>query len=212
MKKYNLFLVPGVVALFVIQSFAAMNFKLEAPKTDLVKDEQITICIYAWADVSEATGYNGLNGWQMSLTTSNDGVIEVVDGTVNFVAPSPYDTDITGYDSINSGSTGNINSLNLQTLTPQDSQTGIGDYDLIATFDIKAKDTGTVTYDMGGGSFYGFLRDFGDPSKDPFYFQQYDGNFDASNSDYIFNVTPEPSTLAILTVMSLSAIAKRRKK
>lgn len=185
-------------------SSADLLFKMTADKTDLLPGEQVTITLHAFAESPQATGANGLNGWNLDVLVDTGSAVEVVVGSVVFLAPSP--SLFTGYNSINSPN-GEIEYLNLVTMFNQGSNTSVDGYSAIAAFDIKAigLEGQSVTYtlgrDLGGATeFDGYLADG----------TRLQGVFDIANSQNVFTIVPEPSSLLILS--GLTAIGFFRRK
>jgi hypothetical protein len=199
---------------FSAPSSAALVFKITSDQTNLTVGQTTTVHVWGWADDPLAIGTNGLNTWQLSAMVDTTGIVEVVSGSVVFVAPSPWSTNSsdTGFASINAPSTGTVDYLRLMTADlPQDSSAGVGGYTEIARFDIEAIGTvgASVTYTLGGANFGGNLRDF-IPSFDESYILS--GSFNANDSQRIFTIVPEPSSLVILSGLWGASFLTRRKK
>jgi hypothetical protein len=205
MKKKSLFCVLSLLIVCSV-SHADLLLKMEAAQTDLLPGAPVTVTISAWADDALATGLNGLNGWGLSAIVDQTGVVEVVGGSVLFLAPSPWSAGDTFAASINqpvTGGTGSIEDLQLLTdALPQNSTAGVGGYTPIVQFDVQAIGgiNDSVNYTLGGVNFSGLLADFTELS----------GQFVPGESQTAFTIVPEPATLILLGLGSL--VAYRRKK
>jgi hypothetical protein len=212
-KSIVVFCVMALVCLSVSSS-AALVFKITSDQTSLTVGQTTTMHLWGWANDPHAVGQNGLNSWQLSALANITGVVEVVSGSVVFVAPSPWspNSSDTGFTSINTPSTGTINYLRLITNDlPQDSMVGVGGYTEIARLNIKAIGAvgSSVTYTLGGSNFGGNLRDF-IPTFDESYILS--GSFNANDSQHVFTIVPEPSTLILLSGFGIASFLTRRKK
>lgn len=210
-----------LVSLFIfIQSANAgvLYFKMTAPKTTLEVGEEVTVSVFAWIDDSVASSDNGLDTWQLDLSVSGTGIVEITQtggvADISLLAPSPLDTYWSGWNtsSVNSPATGEVREVVATQLvygTP--SLVGVGGYTEIFTFNIKALSAGTITYticDDGGGLFYGELVDG----------TEYDNDvaagsvvFDTENSDMTFTVQiPEPASMALFALAGLFSIIRKK--
>jgi len=210
MKKKLRIVCLGIFLSFSINtvSSADLIFVMTATKNVLAVGEEATIGIWAYAE--EAAGLNGLNVWQLDMVVDVDGVVEVKttpSTEISLIAPAPYDTDASGWDSVNSPLSGNVLELGMSTLVyAQDSDTGVGDFSLLAEITIKGIGAGQVTYnliDNGTMGFYGILRD-GE------YYDINNGNLEFRPGNNVFTVAPEPSCLILLATMAGFALRSRK--
>jgi len=202
-----------ILSFFSATSSADLIFQMTATDNTLSVGQEATIGIWAYAE--EAAGLNGLNGWQLDLVTDVDNVVAVKtdsggDALITLIAPAPYHPDDSGWTSINNPNTGNVYGLKMGTNGSQDSGTAVGDYSLLAEIKIEGVAEGTVTYNMnnlGIGEFIGWLRDGN-------YYDIDMGNvsFDSSNGENVFMVSPEPSSLLMLSLMSITGLRRKRQK
>jgi hypothetical protein len=196
-------------------SGAALVFKITSDDAALTVNQTTTMHVWAWADSPLAVGSNGLNSWQFSALVDNTGVVEVVSGSIAFVAPIPWNTADTKWTSINNVSTGGTGSIDyLRLITdelPQDSTAGVGGYTELVRFNIKAIGAvgSSVTYTLGGSNFSGNLRDY-IPTFDDSYILG--GSFNAADSQRVFTIVPEPATLLLLSGFGIISVLTRRKK
>lgn len=179
----------------------AISFKIECDNPVMDIDEQRTLTIYAYGN--ELVEDYGLYSWSLDLiaNSSDGGSVEVVSASV--LAPKP--NFIEGYKDINVP-IGSVNWLGAAVLSEtQVSNVGVGGYTSVAEIVIKGISAGTVIYDIGdyGGGFYGAVRNGS---------EQITGTFDANNSTTSFTVVPEPTSLLLLTGLSLIAVKYRNKK
>jgi hypothetical protein len=212
MKKLVLVFSVALVLLFSVHSDASLVFKITSDQSSLTVGQTTTMHVWGWANDPLATGTNGLNTWQFSALVDTTGVVEVVSGSVEFLSPTPYSSDDSKFTSINASKTGTINYLRLITNSvPQDSSAGVGGYTEIASFDIKAIGAvrSSVTYTLGGDNFGGNLRDY-IPSFDESYILS--GSFNATASQNIVTIVPEPSTLILLSGLWMTGFLTRRRK
>jgi len=186
-------------------SYANLFVKMTAEKTNLLVDEEITVTLHAWADSATATGQNGLNSWQLDVLVNLGSVVEVTG--VQFLAPSPWSNQDTGYTSLNSPLAGQIKYLHLMTQAlPQNSTAGVGGYTPVASFNIKAIGQlgQSVSYTIPkGDDFLGILAD-GETVLD--------GIFDSANSQTVFTIVPEPSSLLIFSGLGIIRVFRRSRK
>lgn len=199
---------------FVLLSFNAVSsadllFKITATKNNLTPGEEATISI--WAKIEEAVqpGY-GLNAWQLDMVTNTSNVVQVNDGPV-LIAPTPIASG-SGWLSSNVGSTGNVYGLGIFTPGPTASDTGIGDFSLLAQVTIEAIVTTygqQVTYELTDYThttgFWGALRsDQGMPSY------IYPDNVQFVPGNNVFTIVPEPASLLLITLGACLALRSRR--
>lgn len=223
MRMSNVFYV-FVVSLSCVCAFAAVasdatNFKMTADKTNLVlggdpSDSVATVQLWAYVNAGSAVDLNGINAWNLSVLPGTDGVVEVIESSISLIAPTPLaGAPDTGYDSSNFGN-GEI--LNLRAAVDafggMDSAAGVGDYSLIAEFQIQAAQVGTVSYEIGDYNFGGFqsiLRDYNPLNGSGLY----EGSFDLDASNSVFQVTavPEPTSLLILSGLGMISYLRRKR-
>ena len=209
MKKTILLLVAVVfpIFLFAARADAGINFKMTADKTTLIlggnpDDAVAIITLWAEADIPEATEKNGINVWGLSLFASGDGMVQVVENSVLFLAPDPYSATDTSIGILNAPF-GNITDMKAfpQDFNGQDADTGIGGYSEIVQFQIRAVSEGQVTYQIGEVTeFMAILRDG----------QYGTGIFDAAMSDNLFTIVPEPATLMFCGLGVILLRARKR--
>lgn len=206
MKKNIVYILSAVVLCSVCH--ADLFVKMETPVTDLLPGQTVTVTLSAWADDAAVTNLNGLNYWALSVLVDTTGVVEVVDGSLALLGPTPTGLFSMSQNSINDPITGGTGSVNYLNAFPSGSalatDTGYGDYTPIASFDIKA--TGgvndSVTYTLGDTN--GFLGILADGTT------MLDGSFNAIDSQRVFTIVPEPATLALLGLGGV--VSLRRKK
>lgn len=208
MKKINLCVFIGAFVCSVCP--ANLYFKMEAPKTSLLPNEVVTVTVSAWADDAAVTSTNGLNYWAFSAMVDATGVVEVVSGSITLLAPTPTSSFVITQTSVNqmaTGGTGSIEYLNVYPASsPLASDTGFGGYDAIATFNIKAIGSvnDSVTYTLGEtNAFLGILADGS---------TILDGSFNSADSQRIFTIVPEPSSILILSGLSVLGYVRRTRK
>ncbi len=213
-RKVQLFL-SILICLSVVSTCSAafeekIKFKMtveEDKDTVLLVGETVTIFVHAWVDSAHGTAGNGLDTWQMDLSVNQEDVIGVVAGSFSADAPDP-DPMWSGWVSVNNP-TGSISGVAVTQLIPgASSETGVGGYSQIFSFQIEGLAEGEATYDMTG-DWFAFLADdrwFEDDISA-------DGGvyFDAGASDNVFTVVPEPCSLMIMSGLSLIALRRRRR-
>lgn len=192
-------------------SSADLLFKITADKYNLTPSEEATISI--WAYIEETVDpCNGLNVWQLDMIVDTDSVVQVNDDPV-LIAPTPIDPT-SGWLSLNADLTGNIYGLGVLTPGPTDSETGIGDFSLLAQVTIQAIGTPgqQVTYqltDDGHGGFFGALRD-DISSIPPLPSYIYPDNVQFVPGNNVFTIVPEPTSLMIMAFLTGLALRNRR--
>lgn len=187
------------------------------PITGLVVGEKVNVHVWAWVNDSRAEPNNGLDTWQMDMDVDNTGVIQITKtsgvANINLIAPDP-DPLWSGWDeaSVNLGTTGEVREVVVtQKVVGAPSYTGVGGYSEIFSLQIEAIGVGTATYTLKknfpGGLFLGILADDTefDYDKDP-------GSvyFDATGSEHVFTVVPEPASLLIMAFITGLALRSRR--
>lgn len=207
-KASFVFLVILLLLFFNGASSASLVFRMTATDNTLIVGQEATIGIWAYAE--EAAGLNGLNVWQFDMVVDTSNVIAVkTDGgtAIDLIAPSPMDETMPGWSSVNSLLSGNVLELGAVTLdSPQDSDTGVGDFSLLAEITIVAIGQGQATYDLidnGTAGFYGILRDGG-------YYDINIANLEFRPGSNVFTVIPEPASLVIMAIMTGFALRSRR--
>ncbi|MBN1796389.1 MAG: hypothetical protein JW804_06935 [Sedimentisphaerales bacterium] len=221
MKHNAIFLLISLLVLITFTATASdeLIFRMSADDYQLTSiGDTTTVYLEAYIDGSEswADKLNGINLWQLDLEVDVDNVIEVVAGT--FVYLEPYEVDLanSGYLGINTaagGKTGNIHSLHAGIKDWGDSDAGIEFYTVFVQFDIRAIGEGTTEYSMDNFSGLGWkasLRDdtpFGDPS-----YSDSLGNTLFTDENNQFTVIPEPCSLLMLSLMSITGLRIRRRK
>ncbi|MEN6386469.1 MAG: hypothetical protein ABFD79_14920 [Phycisphaerales bacterium] len=226
MKK-NLQLVKSTFSAFLLAIFVlilsttnagTLYFKMAAPKTTLEIGEEVVVTVSAWVNDIAATGINGLDTWQLDLSVSQTGIVEITNtgGTadISLLAPDP-DLLLSGWDeeSINTPFTGEARSIAVtQDVFGNPTTIGVAVYTDIFTFKIKGLSLGSVTYEIcsdNGGGLLGILRDGKEFDND-----SYDAygsvDFDAENSDAVFTVIPEPASLTVFAVAGLISIIRKK--
>ena len=196
------------ILFFNAVSSAALLFKITATKNNLTIGEEATISI--WAHIEEAIeeGY-GLNAWQLDMVVNTNSVVQVSANPV-LIAPTPIDPS-SGWMSLNAGKTGNVYGLGVFTSGPQPSNTGIGDFSLLAQVNIKAIGAvgNQVMYELTDYTqttgFWGALR--GD-TMNPSYV--YPNNIQFLPGNNVFTIVPEPGSLLIMVFMAGFALRSRK--
>jgi len=205
MKKKSVFACLSVFVLMGGLSYANLLVKMTAEKTTLLQNEETTVTLHAWANFASATGQNGLNAWQLDVSVNLGGVVQVTG--VQLLAPTPWSAADSGYTSLNSPLSGQIKYLHLVTQSlPQNSTVGVGGYTPIASFNIKAIGQAgqSVAYSIPtGDDFLGILAD-GTTILN--------GVFDSANSQTVFTIVPEPSSLLILSGLAVVGMFRRSRK
>lgn len=175
----------------------------------------VTVNVLAWVDSEFGTSGNGLESWQLDLDVDTSGIIGITktgegDETadISLTAPAPF--FLSGWSSVNSPVTGEASEIGVTHLE-MTSETGVGGYSEIFSFQIEGLTEGIATYrimDDGGGLFAYLSGDewFEDDISA-------DGGvyFDALGSDNVFHVTPEPCSLMILSGLSLIGLRRKRR-
>jgi len=207
-------LIPILVCLTVLlPCFAAVDnqikFKMTAPVTEIAVGETVDVTVWGRVDSAFPVAGNGLDSWQMNLDVDIDGVVNMT--TINLIAPDP--DQFSGWTSMNNPLSGQASSIGVsQNVLGAPSETGVGGYSELFTFTIEglANNLGPVTYNIGGdgGGLFAFLAN-GE------WFENTGGAdggiyFDAAASDNVFNVTPEPCSLMIMSGLSVLALRRRR--
>ncbi len=172
----------------------------------------VTVDVWAWVDSVHGTAGNGLDSWQLDLDVDTSGVIGITEtggvADISLTAPVPF--FFAGWASVNSPVTGEAGGVSV-TQSDATSETGIGGYSEIFSFQIEGLAEGTATYTImdDGGGLLAFLSDdtwFEDDISA-------DGGvyFDGAASDNVFHVIPEPCSLMILSGLSLIGLRRRRR-
>ncbi len=145
-------------------SHADLLFKMDASVTDLAPGGTALVTVSAKAE--GVSGTNGLMVWGFVAIVDTDGVVEIVDGSITFLAPSPYYVDDTKWTSFDRGTTGGTGSIEYLRLAGDESlafnsTTGANVYTPIAQFEVQAIGTvgQSVNYLLGGDNFGGLLAD-----------------------------------------------------
>lgn len=212
-RKVRVFL-SILVCLFVVPICSAVvdeqvKFKMTCPNTELLLSEIATVTVWAWVDSAYGTVGNGLDTWQLDLDVDTTGVVGITG--VSLIAPDP-DPAWSGYFSINTPMTGEASSVAVNQVTiGASSETGIGGYSEIFSFEIEAIAEGVVTYTIDGdeAGWFAYLSN-GDWFENS---AGADGGvyFDAAVSDNVFTVVPEPCSLMIMSGLSVLALGRRRR-
>ncbi len=219
-----------VVALSILffnaVSSAAIVFKMTCdvgdlghPITGLEIGEKVNLHVWAWVDDSRADTYNGLDTWQMDMDVDNTGVIQITKtggvANITLIAPDP-DLDYSGWDeaSVNLGTTGEVREVTvIQKVIGAPSYTGVGGYSEIFSLQIEALSVGTATYTLKknfpSGLFLGILADGTEFDYDVNPSSVY---FNATGSEHVFTVVPEPGSLLIMTFMAGFALRSRKRR
>lgn len=197
-----------VLIFFNSISSADLLFQITADKYNLTPSEEVTVSI--WAHIEEAVPEgDGLNAWQLDMVVNTNGVVQVNTDPA-LIAPTPIDPG-SGWWSLNADKTGNIYGLGVFTPGPQPSNTGIGDFSLLAQVTIQAIGTAgqQVTYELTDYTyttgFWGALRtDTSAPSY------VYPGNIQFVPGNNVFTIVPEPASLLIMAFLTGLALRNRR--
>ncbi len=201
MMKKSLFCVLSLVFVCSV-SHADLLFKVEAPTTELLLGEQVTVTLSAKAEGVSAP--DGLFAWGLDVIVDLGGVVEVVDGTIDFMPVDTWDATDSEWDSLGlpTGSIQNLHAVGVDSLIGN-STIAAGVYTLVAQFDIKAIGSvgQSVTYTLGGDSFSGLLANGVDVT----------GQFVAGESQNVFTIVPEPASLLILSGLSILGVLRRKK-
>ncbi len=172
----------------------------------------VTVDVWAWVDSDYGTAGNGLDSWQLDMDVDTSGIIGITEtggvADISPTAPAPF--FFSGWASVNSPVTGEAGGVSV-TQSDTTSDTGIGGYSEIFSFQIEGLAEGTATYTVmdDGGGLLAFLSDdtwFEDDISA-------DGGvyFDALGSDNVFTVVPEPCSLMIMSGLSVIALRRRRR-
>jgi hypothetical protein len=208
-RIYLLLTVSVILLLFSTSVYANVIFKLTVSKSELLLNKTATVGV--WAQVEEqSSGLNGINTWQCDLVTglNQGGIVQVTD--VNIIAPSPRDTGVPVYSSINTPHVGDVIGLGASPASPgSDSALGVGLFSHLADITVMAQNAGTVEYSITSASstgFYAWLRDYyligpSGNEYDSTFAQPYKAVFQSGNN--AITVVPEPATLLLLGVSSL---------
>jgi hypothetical protein len=219
-----------VLLFFNAVSFADLLFKMTSeegnlghPITGLVIGEKVNVHVWAWVNDAIAEPDNGLDTWQMDMDVDNTGVIQITKtggvANIDLIAPDP-DPLWSGWDeaSVNNegspyfGATGEVREVVVtQDVVSAPSYTGVGGYSEIFSFQIEAIGVGTATYTLKknfpGGLFLGMLADGTEFDYDIDPGSVY---FDATVSEHVFTVVPEPASLLIMAFITGLALRNRR--
>ena len=223
MSKLKLAILVLAVSLFgSAQCLAGLGlvFKMTADETNLTVGQQTTVHVWAWVDDSAAApgGGNGLGDWQMDMDVSSSGIIEIVDGQLDLLAPAPMDGDGSSWS--HNATTGDVTDIMVLKADWANSNAGEGtsdgdkdnhaNYTEIFSFEIKALSDGEASYTLQGQAGNGF---FGDLVDDVTYFDWDDGNvmFYEAGSENTFIVVPEPGSLLLLSAMAAAVLPRRRR-
>ncbi len=210
-KKIYLLFVSVILLLFSTSVYANAIFKLTVSKSELSLNESETATVGVWAQVEEqSSGLNGINTWQCDLVTglNQGGIVQVTD--VSIIAPSPRDTGVPVYSSINTPQVGDVIGLGASPAIPGiDSALGVGLFSHLADITVMAQNLGTVEYSITSASstgFYAWLRDYylvgpSGNEYDSTFAQPYKAVFQSGNN--AITVIPEPATILLLGVSSL---------
>jgi hypothetical protein len=215
-STFSAFLAALCILIFISNANAGiLYFKMTAPKTTLEIGEEVTVSVSAFIDDALASPDNGLDTWQLDLSVSQTGIVEITKtGTIaniNLIAPDP-DPDWSRWtaNSVNSPNTGEVRNVSvIQNTIGNPSVTGVGQYSEIFNFKIKAIGAGSTVYSIcndGGGGFFAYLADdtLYDADNAP-------GSvvFDAANSNNVFTVVPEPCSIAFFAFAGMLALRKK---
>ncbi len=216
-------------AMSVTLTGPTLVFKMTADKTALLPGESSTAHVWAW--IYDPAGIeqpdNGLAAWQLDLSVDNTGVISIVPGSINMLAPvrnpalPPWDVA-----SLNNPVTGELRKVAISALDPTGPSTvGVGhdldithhaNYSEIFNFTVQASlsplhTTATYTIMNDGAGWFGILPRPGAgtyfDSSDP---EDYgDTCFYTEGSDNVFTIVPEPGTLLLLSAMTVLSLRRR---
>jgi hypothetical protein len=203
MNRLQIFFLMAALFSFCSVTSADLILKMECSDYQIGIGQEAVISIYGMAE--QASGTNGLNSWNLDMVVDVGGVVEA--SAVARVAPSPWDSGMPLYLALNDedgGNWGDVIGLGVATQAfPQSSTIGVGKFDKLAEITIVGMAAGQVTYtlgDFGGMGFEGYLSDY---TNEP-------GSFLAGNN--VITVVPEPCTLAMMTIMAVTAALGRRRK
>lgn len=216
MRKTTLCYALAVFLCLCTSAHADLLFKFDAESTDVVLGgESVTVTISAKAEGASAG--NGLFGWGFDAFVDTDGVVEIVDGTVQYLAPSPWSPNPdTKWDSFNQVVTGGMGSIEYMRLQADlslfmNSDTGADVYTPIAQFEIQATATAavndTVTYTLGGTNFGGILAD----GATVYSVDMNNVEFVSGQNVFTIVSVPEPSSLLILSGLGMIGYLRRKK-
>lgn len=212
-----------------VVSSAALSFKMTCDKGDrghlitgLEIGEKVNVHVWAWVNDSRAEPNNGLDTWQMDMDVDNTGVIKITKtgsvANITLIAPDP-DPGWSGWDeaSVNNegtpyfGATGEVREVVvIQNAVGAPSYTGVGGYSEIFSLQIEALGAGTATYTLKkftDGLFLGILADGTEFDYDDDPSSVY---FDATVSEHVFTVVPEPGSLLIMAFMAGFALRSHK--
>jgi hypothetical protein len=191
MKK-QVFVYFLFVSFLYSAAHASLYFKMTCDDPDVAIGEETVIDLYV-NDTEAVAGY-GLIIWQLDLAVDN-AFVAVTDCDV--VDYYPY--DMSGPASTNNPINGDVSQLGaIAEDLDQVSNIGVG-YTKIASITISGIAHGDVTYSLINAS--GAVRNGGPQS----------GVFDGANSVVHYTVTPEPSSLLLLSGLSVLSILRRRR-
>ncbi len=200
--------VAFILHFFNAVSSADLLFQITATKNTLTPGEEATISIWARIEEEVATG-NGLNAWQLDMVVDTSGVVQA-DANI-LIAPTPIAAG-SGWLSSNVDSTGNVYGLGVFTPGPTYSDTGIGDFSLLAQVTIEAIGTAgqQVTYILTDYTeTTGFWGSLPDDESGPSY--NYPDNVQFLPGNNVFTIVPEPSSLLIMAFMAGFALRSHKR-
>lgn len=171
--------------------------KMTSDTTTLTLGSNALVKVWGWVDDPAAAGTNGLVLWQMDFAVDNAGVV----GASNFNIVAPVDIFDSG--SNTDGLTGEVDGYVLKD-DDTASTLGVGGFTEIFNFELTGLAVGTVEYSIGS-ELLGDLADF-----TPFDISSGTAIFDTANSDNVFTVVPEPATLLLLALGSLTLRKKTK--